>query len=38
MFFQVEYLVKVDMSALQRLLYCHMHSQSIVLTDGSEKG
>ncbi|XP_076812065.1 SWI/SNF-related matrix-associated actin-dependent regulator of chromatin subfamily A member 4-like [Clavelina lepadiformis] len=35
---KVEYLVKVDMSALQRLLYCHMHAHSLVLTDGSEKG
>uniref|UniRef100_H2YVT5 Global transcription activator SNF2L2 n=1 Tax=Ciona savignyi TaxID=51511 RepID=H2YVT5_CIOSA len=35
---KVEYLVKCDMSALQRLLYCHMHAHGLVLTDGSEKG
>nr|CAB3266379.1 probable global transcription activator SNF2L2 [Phallusia mammillata] len=35
---KVEYVVKCDMSALQRLLYCHMHTHGLVLTDGSEKG
>ena len=35
---QVEYVIKCDMSALQRLLYRHMHSKGVLLTDGSEKG
>lgn len=36
--FQVEYVVKCDMSALQRVLYTHMKKRGILLTDGSEKG
>lgn len=36
--FQVEYVVKCDMSALQRLLYSHMQRNGLLLTDGSEKG
>ncbi|KAH9409281.1 Transcription activator BRG1 [Tyrophagus putrescentiae] len=35
---KVEYVVKCDMSALQRLLYRHMQSKGVLLTDGSEKG
>ncbi|CAG2107217.1 unnamed protein product [Medioppia subpectinata] len=34
---KVEYCVKCDMSALQRLLYRHMQSKGVLLTDGSEK-
>lgn len=34
---QVEYVVKCDMSSLQRLLYRHMQSKGVLLTDGSEK-
>ncbi|KAL5021635.1 hypothetical protein ScPMuIL_000790 [Solemya velum] len=34
---KVEYVIKCEMSALQRLLYRHMQSKSILLTDGSEK-
>jgi len=35
---QVEYVIKCDMSSLQRLLYRHMQSKGVLLTDGSEKG
>ena len=34
---QVEYVIKCDMSALQRLLYRHMQIKGVMLTDGSEK-
>uniref|UniRef100_T1JZ96 Uncharacterized protein n=2 Tax=Tetranychus urticae TaxID=32264 RepID=T1JZ96_TETUR len=34
---KVEYVVKCDMSALQRVVYRHMQTKGIVLTDGSEK-
>ncbi|KAM7286817.1 transcription activator BRG1 isoform X1 [Ixodes scapularis] len=34
---KVEYVVKCDMSALQRLLYRHMQTKGVLLTDGSEK-
>jgi len=34
----VEYVIKCDMSSLQRLLYRHMQSKGVLLTDGSEKG
>ncbi|XP_071490334.1 probable global transcription activator SNF2L2 [Diadema antillarum] len=34
---KVEYVIKCDMSALQRLLYRHMQAKGIMLTDGSEK-
>ncbi|XP_035698994.1 transcription activator BRG1-like isoform X1 [Branchiostoma floridae] len=34
---KVEYVVKCEMSALQRLLYSHMQSKGVLLTDGSEK-
>ncbi|XP_041475495.1 transcription activator BRG1-like isoform X1 [Lytechinus variegatus] len=34
---KVEYVIKCDMSALQRLLYRHMQTKGIMLTDGSEK-
>lgn len=39
MFFspQVEYVIKCDMSALQRVLYRHMQAKGVLLTDGSEK-
>jgi len=30
--------IKCDMSSLQRLLYRHMQSKGVLLTDGSEKG
>lgn len=33
---QVEYVVKCDMSAIQKVLYRHMQ-KGILLTDGSEK-
>ena len=33
---QVEYVVKCDMSAIQKVLYRHMQ-RGILLTDGSEK-
>ena len=29
--------MKCDMSALQRILYNHMHKAGVLLTDGSEK-
>ncbi len=35
---QVEYVIKCDMSVLQRLLYRHMQNKGVMLTDGSEKG
>lgn len=35
---KVEYIIKCDMSALQRVLYHHMKRRGILLTDGSEKG
>lgn len=35
--FQVEYVIKCDMSALQRVLYRHMQAKGVLLTDGSEK-
>ncbi|XP_071953036.1 probable global transcription activator SNF2L2 [Antedon mediterranea] len=35
---KVEYIIKCDMSALQRLLYRHMQAKGVLLTDGSEKG
>lgn len=34
---KVEYVVKCDMSAIQRLLYRHMQTKGVLLTDGSEK-
>ena len=36
-FRQVEYVIKCDMSALQKILYRHMQAKGILLTDGSEK-
>lgn len=36
-FFQVEYVIKCDMSSLQRVLYRHMQAKGVLLTDGSEK-
>ena len=30
-------MIKCDMSALQRIIYKHMQSKGILLTDGSEK-
>ncbi|CAG9783181.1 unnamed protein product [Diatraea saccharalis] len=35
---KVEYIIKCDMSGLQRVLYKHMQSKGLLLTDGSEKG
>ncbi|XP_047104196.1 ATP-dependent helicase brm-like [Schistocerca piceifrons] len=35
---KVEYIVKCDMSGLQRVLYTHMQNKGVLLTDGSEKG
>ncbi|XP_013144254.1 PREDICTED: probable global transcription activator SNF2L2 [Papilio polytes] len=35
---KVEYIIKCEMSALQRVLYKHMQSKGVLLTDGSEKG
>ncbi|VDP83112.1 unnamed protein product [Echinostoma caproni] len=34
---KVEYVIKCEMSALQRVLYSHMQSKGVILTDGSEK-
>lgn len=34
---KVEYIVKCDMSGLQKVLYRHMQSKGVMLTDGSEK-
>ncbi|XP_041344144.1 transcription activator BRG1-like, partial [Pyrgilauda ruficollis] len=34
---RVEYVIKCDMSALQRVLYRHMQAKGVLLTDGSEK-
>ncbi|KAA0713500.1 Transcription activator BRG1 [Triplophysa tibetana] len=34
---EVEYVIKCDMSALQRVLYRHMQAKGVLLTDGSEK-
>ncbi len=34
---QVEYVIKCDMSAIQKVLYRHMQGKGILLTDGSEK-
>ena len=34
---QVEYVIKCEMSTLQRILYNHMHKKGVLLTDGSEK-
>ncbi len=34
---KVEYVIKCDMSALQRQMYTHMQKKGILLTDGSEK-
>lgn len=35
---KVEYIVKCEMSTLQKVLYKHMQSKGVLLTDGSEKG
>lgn len=35
---KVEYIIKCEMSALQRVLYKHMQSKGVLLTDGSERG
>lgn len=35
---KVEYVLKCDMSALQRVIYRYMHNKGVMLTDGSEKG
>ncbi|XP_058799194.1 ATP-dependent helicase brm-like [Phymastichus coffea] len=35
---KVEYIIKCDMSGLQKILYKHMQSKGVLLTDGSEKG
>lgn len=35
---KVEYIVKCDMSGLQRVLYKHMQSKGVLLTDGTERG
>uniref|UniRef100_A0A8C9RP00 SWI/SNF related BAF chromatin remodeling complex subunit ATPase 2 n=1 Tax=Scleropages formosus TaxID=113540 RepID=A0A8C9RP00_SCLFO len=34
---KVEYVIKCDMSAIQKVLYRHMQGKGILLTDGSEK-
>jgi len=34
---KTEYVIKCDMSALQRVVYRHMQTKGIMLTDGSEK-
>ena len=33
---KVEYVIKCEMSVLQRQMYIHMHKRGILLTDGSE--
>lgn len=33
----MEYVIKCDMSAIQKVLYRHMQGKGILLTDGSEK-
>lgn len=35
---KVEHIIKCEMSGLQRVLYRHMQSKGVLLTDGSEKG
>ncbi|XP_076275464.1 ATP-dependent helicase brm-like isoform X1 [Rhynchophorus ferrugineus] len=35
---KVEYIIKCDMSGLQKVLYQHMQSKGVLLTDGSERG
>ena len=35
---KVEYIIKCDMSGLQKVLYHHMQSKGVLLTDGSERG
>ncbi|KAJ1526334.1 hypothetical protein ONE63_009483 [Megalurothrips usitatus] len=35
---KVEYIIKCDMSGLQRVLYRVMQTQGVMLTDGTEKG
>ncbi|XP_043588909.1 ATP-dependent helicase brm isoform X2 [Bombus pyrosoma] len=35
---KVEYIIKCEMSGLQKVLYKHMQSKGVLLTDGSEKG
>ena len=34
---KVEYVIKCDMSALQRVIYRHMHSKGVLLMDSSGK-
>uniref|UniRef100_A0A0X3P6Q3 Putative global transcription activator SNF2L2 n=1 Tax=Schistocephalus solidus TaxID=70667 RepID=A0A0X3P6Q3_SCHSO len=34
---KVEYVIKCEMSALQRVLYSYMQSKGVILTDGSER-
>ena len=34
---KVEYVIKCDMSALQKQMYYHMQKKGILLTDGSER-
>ena len=34
---KVEYVIRCDMSALQRQMYIHMQKKGILLTDGSER-
>lgn len=35
---KIEYIIKCEMSGLQRVLYKHMQSRGVLLTDGSERG
>ncbi|CAG0885583.1 unnamed protein product [Darwinula stevensoni] len=35
---KVEYIIKCEMSGLQRILYSYMQNKGMLLTDGSEKG
>ncbi|XP_043518267.1 ATP-dependent helicase brm-like isoform X2 [Frieseomelitta varia] len=35
---KIEYIIKCEMSGLQKVLYKHMQSKGVLLTDGSEKG
>ena len=34
---KVEYVIRCEMSALQRVLYSYMQSKGVILTDGSER-
>ena len=37
MYSQIEYVIKCEMSSLQRYVYRHMQAKGVMLTDGSDK-